>query len=337
MAKKMYYSEEEAAEKLGCSPDELAQYVTEEKIRVFKDGVKNMYNADEVDALAGEGGGAAAGDEILLSPIEPEAAPEEEIELTLADAGEPTDAGMDTGIPLGGDQDEAPLAPSDSAAEDVIELVPSDSSVDAVDLASEAEDLAAGDKDDTAIAVEEGESIFDTGDFEVETADAMTQTQLSPSLEEQLAMEGVGSGSGLLDLTRESDDTSLGAEILEHIDAEADEAPELIEEAIDEDIAALGQPTPPVMVEPIVVEEVDAMAGLFGGILVGCAVVAMLIAGVALASMAGYRPAFVTWMGDNALLLIVICVGLMGVGALVGFMTGKSAADRQAAIRRAGG
>jgi hypothetical protein len=34
---------------------------------------------------------------------------------------------------------------------------------------------------------------------------------------DELSLEGVGSGSGLLDLTRESDDTSLGAELLDEI------------------------------------------------------------------------------------------------------------------------
>src|SRR5205085_11207552 len=34
---------------------------------------------------------------------------------------------------------------------------------------------------------------------------------------DQVNLEGVGSGSGLLDLTRESDDTSLGAELLDEI------------------------------------------------------------------------------------------------------------------------
>ena len=33
----------------------------------------------------------------------------------------------------------------------------------------------------------------------------------------KLSLESVGSGSGLLDLTRESDDTSLGAELLDEI------------------------------------------------------------------------------------------------------------------------
>lgn len=62
-----------------------------------------------------------------------------------------------------------------------------------------------------------GVSVFDQG--EVEPADPAAQTQVTqPAIEdEELALESVGSGSGLLDLTRESDDTSLGAELLEEI------------------------------------------------------------------------------------------------------------------------
>ena len=36
-------------------------------------------------------------------------------------------------------------------------------------------------------------------------------------MDDDLTLESVGSGSGLLDLTRESDDTSLGAELLEEV------------------------------------------------------------------------------------------------------------------------
>ncbi|HTW95661.1 MAG TPA: helix-turn-helix domain-containing protein [Tepidisphaeraceae bacterium] len=52
---------------------------------------------------------------------------------------------------------------------------------------------------------------------EVDRADPSAQTAINPSLGDQLNLEGVGSGSGLLDLTRESDDTSLGAELLDEI------------------------------------------------------------------------------------------------------------------------
>ncbi len=51
---------------------------------------------------------------------------------------------------------------------------------------------------------------------EVERVDPSAQTAIAPGLAD-MANEGVGSGSGLLDLTRESDDTSLGAELLDEI------------------------------------------------------------------------------------------------------------------------
>jgi hypothetical protein len=52
---------------------------------------------------------------------------------------------------------------------------------------------------------------------EVDRVDASAQTSIAQGANEQVSLEGVGSGSGLLDLTRESDDTSLGAELLDEI------------------------------------------------------------------------------------------------------------------------
>jgi hypothetical protein len=51
---------------------------------------------------------------------------------------------------------------------------------------------------------------------EIERVDPSAQTAIAPGIADA-GSEGVGSGSGLLDLTRESDDTSLGAEILDEI------------------------------------------------------------------------------------------------------------------------
>ena len=49
---KMYYTEEEACEKLGVSTEDLANHVRNRDLRLFKDGARNMYMASEVDALA---------------------------------------------------------------------------------------------------------------------------------------------------------------------------------------------------------------------------------------------------------------------------------------------
>jgi excisionase family DNA binding protein len=80
-----------------------------------------------------------------------------------------------------------------------------------------------GDSDGTSLGAsvadvsDSGISVFDAG--EVDAADPAARTSVSvPSEdEEELALESVGSGSGLLDLTREADDTSLGAELLDEI------------------------------------------------------------------------------------------------------------------------
>src|SRR5205085_8533831 len=81
---------------------------------------------------------------------------------------------------------------------------------DAISLADS--DIKPAAKEDTVVT---GQNMFDTG--EVKPADAGAQTQIQSAIDDQLSLEGVGSGSGLLDLTRESDDTSLGAELLDEI------------------------------------------------------------------------------------------------------------------------
>ena len=58
-----------------------------------------------------------------------------------------------------------------------------------------------------------GISVFDDDELKVDV-DPMGETRISAGVAE---METVGSGSGLLDLTQESDDTSLGAELLDVI------------------------------------------------------------------------------------------------------------------------
>ncbi|MEM9419839.1 MAG: helix-turn-helix domain-containing protein [Planctomycetota bacterium] len=110
---------------------------------------------------------------------------------SMASVGESTD-GSSLGIPL------ADPGPDDT---------------DAISLADSM--AGGGEPDDPREGT--GISVFDAG--EVEPADPMAQTQVTqPQIDdEELALESVGSGSGLLDLTRESDDTSLGAELHDEI------------------------------------------------------------------------------------------------------------------------
>jgi hypothetical protein len=279
MAKKMYYTEEEAAAKLGIKVPDLATYVRDSKLRVFQDGAKKMFRVDEVDALTG------GGEDVVLAPG-------------------------------GGDK---------------LSL-------------EEAEASAPPTKEDTVITAE-GISIFDDEDLEIEAADPMAKTQIAPSIEDQINLEGVGSGSGLLDLTRESDDTSLGAEVLDHID-------------IEEEGGAAGAPpavgAPPVgavhevgggggggagatevvMIAPSYVEAADAAAGLFGGIVVGACLVTALLAAVALTWFNIMPPEYVGYLKTKMSWVLVASVFVVLIGAGIGALVGKASAERQAAMKQ---
>ena len=272
MAKKMYYTAQEAADILGITLDELAKHVRDDKLRVFQDGSERMFKTEEVDALAG---GGEAEEEIELAPAD-------QVSLEAAETEEPKG------------------------------------------------------KEDTVITAE-GISIFDDEDLEIEAADPMAKTQITPALEEQMTLEGVGSGSGLLDLTRESDDTSLGAEVLDHIDME-----EGLESGIGVGEEASGPyeaAGPPAAAEgPAVYEEtIDAASGLFGGMLIGCALVSALIAAVMLAAMQGILPPYLQFMKDQIAVVLGGAVAAIIVFAVIGLLTGMSAAARRRAMGRVGG
>ncbi len=275
MAKKMYYTEEEVAEKLGVSVDELANLVRDGKLRSYQDGDRKMYNVEEVDALAS-----------------------------------------------GGEEEEIELAPVDTSTGDVASI-------------SEADKPAETGKEDTVITAE-GISIFDDEDLEIEAADPLAKTQIAPSIEDQISLEGVGSGSGLLDLTRESDDTSL-AEVLDHIDmGEGGVGSSIGGEAISEPEPYAPGAARPIAAEPMIVEEIDPTAGLFGGLLVGATVMMLILGGVMLATLRGMGPGFIQGLSNNIATVLGGGVALVIIAGAVGLFVGKSAAAKSQAMRNIG-
>jgi hypothetical protein len=270
MGKKMYYSEDEAAQRLGISMEELNAQVRDAKLRVFQDGAKRMFRVDEVDALAGGG--------------------------------------------------------------EAVELAPA--AGDAVSL-SEAETVAPPTKEDTVITAA-GISIFDDEELEIESADPMAKTQIAPSIEDQIALEGVGSGSGLLDLTRESDDTSLGAEVLDHIDIEGEGAAAAAPPVMGGPVAAVAQEPAEAPIVPSYVEAIDASAGLFGGVAIAGAVVALLMASVAISCFGVARPGYIDKLQGKLEIVLAAAFVVVLVGAILGWVFGRATAARQAALRQMG-
>ncbi len=149
---KMFYTLEEAAQKLGVDEQTVKDMAARNELQQFRDGDKLMFKRDQIDAKSSSGGSSG------------------------------------------------PIALADSGINDAIDLR-ADTNVPSTEDSREAT----------------GVSVFDAG--EVDLADPMAQTQVTQPVidDEDLALESVGSGSGLLDLTRESDDTSLGAELLDEI------------------------------------------------------------------------------------------------------------------------
>ena len=211
---KMFYTQAEAAAKLGKTPEELKAMVREGRLREFMDNGP-VYRIEDINKLGG-----------------------------------------------------------------VSEASPS-SDADAVDLELVDESSAGASKEDTVIT-SAGISVFDDEDLQIE-ADPMAQTSITQSVDDQVSLETTGSGSGLLDLTREADDTSLGAELLEEIypsTPTAESAEVMPAQGGQMGYAGGGrmEEQPPVFgPQPTVVEASDAMAPAFGGMaFIGMIAVAFL-------------------------------------------------------------
>ncbi len=293
---KMFYTLEEAAEKLGLGPDTIKQMASDGKLQQFRDRDRLMFKRDQVDALAGSGASGTG--------------------ISLADSGD-TDAidlRSDTGKP----------APP-SRREDPREAT--------------------------------GISVFDAG--EIDHADPMAQTQVTASSisDEDLALESVGSGSGLLDLTRESDDTSLGAELLDEIypgsgeasDAKLDSAAGssgVFDGALSMETGAsgpsglenLGEPSSVIPTSsaatqsaPVTYSAPEAYdpagSGLTSGLFFGTMITLVLGLMVVIAALAGARSQVTSLMTQDANMLYLWCGGLLVVSIIfgvVGMFVGKA-------------
>ncbi len=198
-------------------------------------------------------------------------------------------------------------------------------------------------KEDTVITTQ-GISIFDDEDLEIEEADPMAKTQIAPSLDDQIALDGVGSGSGLLDLTRESDDTSLGAEVLGNIDLEAAGSglmgsglmgsglagSGLNDSSSALDAAAAVAASRPISMEPpIFVEAEDAMTGLFGGLMFVTMLLTVLIVAVTLAAQQGVFSEIVKFAQKELTMVLVGAGVAMIIAAVVGMLVGKNSAAKR--------
>ncbi len=246
---KMFYNLEEVAQVLGLDTDQVKQMVSDGKLQQFRDRDKLMFKRDQVDKLAAAGGSLPAEESGEISLEDTAETPVGETDALTLESSGPAAGQSGSSISLeledtsaslkNDDTDALPAITEESAKEGTgssmgivmedtgIKVTPPTHKEDSGPLELDLEETGGpvpAKKPPSKSAT--GMSIFESGDSGAGT-DAMAKTQIARAIgggdeplavepDEDLALESVGSGSGLLDLTRETDDTSLGAvELLE--------------------------------------------------------------------------------------------------------------------------
>lgn len=314
---KMFYTLDETKTALGRNEEEIKQLAREGRLREFRDGPRLMFKADQVEQLKAELSGPDSGlDRVTM-------ASDTGAPINLMDSQGPGASGIPLADSSAGRKGDTAFA--DIGLSGTVGGVPSPGRT------------APG---ESRMGTRGGITVFE-GD-ESQRADPSAQTAFSGSRAgDQVNLEGIGSGSGLLDLTRESDDTSLGAELEEILPAGGTAAGKQASfgsiaaaqgagGGTNLGMAAMGAGAPRgALSAPIYVEADDAMAPAFGAM--ALAGVAVLVFGgfVLAASVMGYLPEVVKTMtapAGNGLLYF----GLGALGILVffaiGWFVGKSGA-----------
>jgi hypothetical protein len=211
----MFYTLDEAKTALGKSEEDIKQLAREGRLREFRDGPRLMFKADQVEALRAELSGG--GEVVDLGPSDSGMA------IGLADSHGMGSGMSGSGLGSGGSgsglgMDESGRSPGAGMAlkEDTALAADLGLSGSVSGVPSPARHAGSGTGLSGSQGSRAGIDVFQSD--EVERVDPSAQTAISSGISEAApSVEGVGSGSGLLDLTRESDDTSLGAELLDEI------------------------------------------------------------------------------------------------------------------------
>lgn len=158
------------------------------------------------------------------------------------------------------------------------------------------------------------------------TADPGAQTAIAGGIREQVNLEGVGSGSGLLDLTRESDDTSLGA-VLDEITPGATGRRAAITDtaAGASGIAGLSEePARRAVAAPVYVQTLDPNAMAFGGAALGGFVALLFGLFVLISALVGTYPEATKYFRSTSWYMpVVYGLGIAIVFGVFGLIVGK--------------
>jgi hypothetical protein len=175
-----------------------------------------------------------------------------------------------------------------------------------------------------------GISIFDAD--QTEEADPSAVTQITESAHSELSLETVGSGSGLLDLTREADDTSLGQDLLEEVTSPAGVAETTYEQTesvalfestgaeSDVSVVAVSGATMAVAVEPYD----GTWSGIAGGMALGMVLLLAFTLALTIFGLS-QQPGMplINMVGENLMMWVGIGAGAILLLGIIGLVVGK--------------
>jgi len=311
---KMFLNMDETKALLGKSDDDVKNFVKEGRLREFRDGQVAKFKADQVENLKRDLAAAGGGENPIDLAIE-----DSQAGISLADTGEGgSDSTAGAGISLADSRtgsksgtgsrvgskagtaiagsSAGTAAPDDTAMASDLGLSGSASGVPSSGRVSGSGTALSG----SSQASRSGVDIFHD---DAEKGDPSAQTSVAPGLTpENLNIESAGSGSGLLDLTRESDDTSLGAELLDEIapGASGTRRPPTESTGGSAIGSGMSEPTTTMARTPIVpVEAPDPLAPAFGMAALGAAFVVLFAVFGLMCGLAGSHPMVIDKMGSS--------------------------------------
>jgi hypothetical protein len=216
-------------------------------------------------------------------------------------------------------------------------LAPSSGGTSIIGLEPVEEEEKPKKKEDTVITAS-GIGVFDEDELEID-ADPMAKTQITTgAVGDQVSLESSGSGSGLLDLTRESDDTSLGAELLDEIYPGEEEAAATPAEPEAQAPAAEGEPEaePELaaadageVLAPVLVATGDPYEGVFAGLLVGSLILLAVAGTVVGGALQGFLPDYALLLTDNFWFFLGGAVLAVVLSVAIGWFVGRAMTPRR--------
>lgn len=334
---KMFYTLQEVCEKLGKSEDDVKGMVSSGQIQEFRDGDDLVFKVEQIDLLA------APDDVGNLDDLDLQGSSlglEDSFDLGASATGASSiglASSQSQNVPgSGGTPTPAPPSPSPSAESGSVMGLDGSSMMPPASAPTPADDLDLSAEMDSpnppgsAGSVSAFDSALDL--------DQAGDTRLGEGLDDDLTLESVGSGSGLLDLTRESDDTSLGAELLEEVysnEYESEEIPHasgLFEAAsgpeADPAPAAVGAaPAPQQFTAPTMAAQAwdPSWSGLTVGLMIGAAVALIAVFAMVVVEVQGSASGIAAIMGESIWIWVGGLAGGTAIAGFIGLALGRRA------------